>query len=161
MLYIVMGVSGTGKSTIGGLLAERLDIPFYDADDLHPEVNRIKMQSGIPLDDQDRAPWLHAVHDLALRLLRQHGGVIACSALKAKYREALKESIADRCIWIFLQGDMDLVRKRLEQRSSHFMSATLLESQFATLEVPEDAIRVSIVDNPERIIAHIMDLLSP
>lgn len=155
-VFIIMGVSGTGKNTIGELLSKKLDIPFFDGDDFHPEVNIQKMRSGTPLTDTDRLEWLLALNQLA----KEHntkGAVIACSALKASYRDILKEGMGENLKFIYLQGTFELVRSRMEKRSEHFMPIHLLKSQFQTLEPPKDAITVSIKDNPERIMAFILD----
>ncbi|NYG07877.1 gluconokinase [Phycicoccus badiiscoriae] len=132
-LVVVMGVSGSGKTTVGAALAQRLRVPFADADDFHPAANIAKMSAGIPLDDDDRAPWLRAIADW----LVEHsatGGVASCSALKRSYRDVLT-SAAPRAVYIHLHGDRDVLAARVAGRPGHFMPAALIDSQFATLEV--------------------------
>lgn len=128
---VVMGVSGSGKSTVGAALAERLGVPFADADDLHPEANVAKMSRGEPLDDHDRHPWLEVVG----AWLADHpgGGVMSCSALKRKYRDQLRHH-APATEFVLLAGDRDVIARRQADRPGHFMPASLLSSQLATLE---------------------------
>jgi len=128
---VVMGVSGSGKSTVGAALAQRLRVPFADADDFHPPANIEKMSAGHPLDDHDRRPWLDAVGTW----LADHpdGGVMSCSALKRKYRDQLRHHIGS-VEFVLLQGTPDVIRKRQASRPGHFMPPSLLSSQFATLE---------------------------
>jgi gluconokinase len=131
-LVVVMGVSGSGKSTVGAALAQRLRVPFADADDFHPPANVAKMSAGIPLDDDDRRPWLEAIG----RWLADHdetGGVASCSALKRSYRDALR-SFAPRTELAHLHGDRDVIASRQASRPGHFMPSSLLDSQFETLE---------------------------
>jgi gluconokinase len=143
---LIMGVSGSGKSTIGKALAERLHWIFADADDSHPISNREKMARGEALTDTDRQPWLERLHDLLEEHLRDAQPlVLACSALKASYREILTSNLEDVQV-VFLQGSRELIAERMRQRE-HFMPVTLLESQLATLETPSDAITVDI-DQP-------------
>lgn len=148
---VVMGVSGSGKSTIGRGLADALERPFVDADSLHPESNRAKMAAGIPLDDDDRAPWLDAV----AAVLARGPVVVACSALKRAYRDRLRGAAPDLAI-VFLHGDRELLASRMSHRSDHFMPTTLLDSQLDTLETPaadEDPIVLDIADTPDEIVA--------
>ncbi|HLF65292.1 MAG TPA: NADP-dependent phosphogluconate dehydrogenase [Saprospiraceae bacterium] len=159
-LIILMGVSGSGKTTIGKMLADALHLPFFDGDTYHPVENVAKMRAGIPLDDTDRYGWLQKLHTLATDLLKQNGGVIACSALKESYRNLLMEGMSHQVKWILLEGEYDLIKSRMQARSEHYMPADLLVSQFATLESPEYAVRVSIDQSPEVIVEHIMGILS-
>lgn len=128
---VVMGVSGSGKSTVGAALAQRLRVPFADADDFHPPENIAKMTAGHALDDHDRYPWLEAIGEW----LATHpdGGVMSCSALKRKYRDQLRGH-ADGVVFLLLEGTPEVIRKRQASRPGHFMPASLLSSQFATLE---------------------------
>lgn len=136
MLIVVAGVSGTGKSTIGAKLAEQLNLPFFDADDFHPQSNIDKMRGGTPLTDQDREPWLDELARLLASHEKQHGAVLACSALKESYRQRLASACRSDIEWIVLNGSYELLEQRLSQRQSHFFDGKLLESQLATLELP-------------------------
>ena len=128
---VVMGVSGSGKSTVGAAIAQRLRVPFEDADDLHPSANVAKMSRGEPLDDQDRYPWLELVGEWLA--VHEAGGVMACSALKRKYRDQIR-AIAPTVRFLLLEGAPDVIAERQASRPGHFMPASLLASQFATLE---------------------------
>ncbi|MER5650265.1 gluconokinase [Streptosporangium sp. NPDC002524] len=131
-LLVVMGVTGSGKTTVGAALSQRLRLPFADADDFHSEANVAKMSDGIPLDDEDRLPWLRSIG----AWLAEHaatGGVASCSALKRSYRDILREA-APTVTFVHLHGDMDAVRRRVAGRAGHFMPASLVESQYKTLE---------------------------
>ena len=140
-----MGVSGAGKSTIGKQLAERLGVPFLDADAYHPPENVAKMAAGAPLTDADRQPWL----ELLNRKLREHeNAVLACSVLRESYRRALSRGLAD-CRFIHLRGGIELIRARLAERKHRYMPASLLESQFAALEPPQAAIDIDIAESIE------------
>ena len=158
-IIFVMGVSGSGKSTIGKMLSEKLKVPFFDGDDFHPEENVRKMQAGIPLTDEDRYAWLMRLHEVASERAKQEGGIIACSALKESYRKLLMEGIEDNVKWIFLEGEYGLIKERMLSRSAHFMPTKLLSSQFDTLEIPAYAIRINIDTTPEIIVDHIMNQL--
>lgn len=147
-----MGVSGSGKSTIGKLLSQEFNIPFYDGDDFHPKENIEKMSSGRPLNDKDRQSWLEALNGLALKELKKSNCIIVCSALKQKYREILIQNIETQSEWIYLSGSFDLISKRLNSRENHFMTSDLLKSQFDILEEPMDALRVDISLSPNEII---------
>ena len=157
-VFIIMGVSGTGKSTIGKLLAQTLAIPFFDGDDFHPQANIDKMASGQPLNDEDRYGWLSALNQLSIEHQEQ-GAVIACSALKSSYREILNQNMDNALQFIYLEGSFELVKSRMEKRKSHFMPVELLKSQFETLEPPENAIIVSIEHSPQALILQIMNKL--
>jgi carbohydrate kinase (thermoresistant glucokinase family) len=162
-VVIVMGVSGSGKSTIAGLLALRLGWEFEDADWFHPPANVDKMHSGIPLTDDDRAPWLGAIAIWIDHTRRTGGrGVIACSALKRRYRDVL---IGDRpdVRLVYLKGDEALIARRIATRHEHFMPPSLLRSQFEALEEPgpdENPITVPIESEPREIVAQILSALS-
>jgi gluconokinase len=151
MVLILMGVSGSGKTTIGQILARDLGWRFYDADDFHPKANIEKMSQGIPLTDADRAFWLAAIHDRILESLREDQSVIiACSALKQAYRDLLLKG-TQNVHFVYLKGDFDLIRKRLEERKGHYMKANLLTSQFNTLEEPKGVFTIDITQEPESI----------
>jgi gluconokinase len=150
-----MGVSGSGKSTIGAPLAERLGLPFFDADEFHPPANVAKMGSGVPLTDADRWPWLALLNE---KLKGERDAVLACSALKKSYRDALSDGLTD-CRFVHLRGSIELIRARLAERKHRYMPASLLDSQFATLEPPSAAIDVDIAQAPERCIEQIMGRL--
>jgi gluconokinase len=161
-VVIVMGVSGSGKSTIGTLLAMRLHWEYEDADWFHPAANVEKMHSGTPLTDQDRLPWLKAIAAW-IDQSRQDGrhGVIACSALKRSYRDMLIGDRAD-VVLVYLKGDETLIARRIATRHEHFMPPSLLHSQFAALEEPtpdEKPIVVSVEPPPREIVANILAAL--
>ena len=137
-LFLVMGVSGCGKSTIARQLSESLNIPFIEADDFHPEANILKMKNGQPLDDNDRNPWLQNLA-LELKKIEPKGCVLACSALKEKYRATLNSLISKPLQIIFLEGSFELIKNRIDHRAGHFMASQLLQSQFDTLEKPKNA----------------------
>jgi gluconokinase len=130
---VVMGVSGSGKSTVGAALAQRLRVPFADADDFHPPANIAKMTAGQPLDDDDRYPWLEAIGQWLAERCDAGGGVMSCSALKRKYRDQLRNHCAG-IEFLHLSGTPEVISKRQASRPGHFMPASLLASQFATLE---------------------------
>lgn len=155
MIVVVMGVCGCGKTTIGRKLAERLDAAFIEGDELHPVSNTDKMAAGIPLDDQDREPWLDAIAAQAAGLLSGAPCVVvSCSALKRSYRDRLRT--ADRNLkLVHLTGSKSLLQTRMSERRGHFMPAGLLDSQLATLQVPEadeTAIRLDISEPPDAIV---------
>ena len=147
-----MGVSGSGKSTIGAPLAARLGLPFLDADEFHPPGNVAKMAAGTPLTDADRWPWLELLN---AKLQEEKSAVLACSALKESYRQVLARGLAD-CRFVHLQGSLELIRARLAERRHRYMPASLLESQFAALEPPRDAIDVDVAQPPERCVEAIL-----
>ena len=147
-----MGVSGSGKSAIGDLLSDSLKIPFFDGDDFHPESNITKMSKGQPLNDEDRQSWLEALNNLALTQQNTSGCIIACSALKQKYRDILSKDIVTETVWVHLSGSFDLILNRLNSRKSHFMPPDLLKSQFDILEDPKDAIQIDVSLSTEEII---------
>ena len=151
-----MGVSGSGKTTIGKLLAEKTSIVFFDADDFHPMANREKMKAGQPLTDEDRGVWLLRINELARDQSTQGGAIIACSALKEKYRNILASGITLPVYWIFLQGRFERVKERIEARKGHFMPGSLLQSQFDILEPPHDAIIADIENDPGDIVSAIL-----
>lgn len=150
---IIMGVSGSGKTTVGQALAERLSCPFYDADDFHPPENVAKMARGLPLTDADRDPWLARLTVLVQNhVARGEGLALACSALKQSYRQRLQVSPLVR--FVFLQGDFDLIWERMRNRDDHYMKPDMLRSQFEALEPPspDEAIIVSIDQDVDKIV---------
>jgi gluconokinase len=155
VIVVVMGVSGAGKTTIGELLASRMDCRFLDADQFHPAANVKKMAGGTPLTDEDRWPWLQ---NLNKKLQQEKKAVLACSALKESYRQALSAGLAD-CHFVHLRGSIELIRARLKQRQHRYMPSSLLESQFATLEPPARAIGIDIGQTPERCVEEILTAL--
>jgi carbohydrate kinase (thermoresistant glucokinase family) len=138
-----MGVAGSGKTTIGQALSAKTSIPFFDADDFHSLANKEKMRAGKPLDDEDRKEWLHAINQLAINESGNRGAIIACSALKERYRLLLTEGITE-ARFVFLQGNFDLLLDRIKARKGHFMPDTLLQSQFDTLEPPANALKIDV-----------------
>jgi gluconokinase len=159
MVIIIMGVEGTGKTTIGKMLAEKLGWKFYDADDYHPKRNIDKMRRGIPLNDEDRWPWLEEIGRLINSSLNlNEPSVIACSALKRSYREYLKQQ-EERIIFVYLKGDKNTISKRLASRKGHFAGTQLLESQLQALEEPEGVLTCDISRQPEVITDYIIEKL--
>ena len=154
-----MGVSGSGKTTVGKLLAQSLNCDFSDADDFHPPANIEKMSLGIPLEDADRLPWLLQLQTTIDRwLLENKNVVLACSALKVSYREMLCRK-EQRIKIVYLKGDFELFAARLKNRENHYMKADLLSSQLDTLEEPEDAIIVDASQPLELIVLQIICLM--
>jgi gluconokinase len=144
MIILLMGVSGAGKSTVGLMLAEEMDWNFIDADNLHTPENIAKMSRGIALTDADRQPWLQAIQEMIRYSLDEHKDlIIACSALKASDREMLYQD-SEQVKLVYLKGSAQVLRERLRQRPDHFMSPTLLPSQLATLEEPEQAVTLEV-----------------
>ena len=158
MIVVVMGVSGSGKSTIGTILADALGWRCLDADSLHSETSIEAMKRGIPLTDETRAPWLAAVHARMHEAAgRGDNLVVACSALKDQYRRTLSENLA--VTWVYLKGSPELIRKRLEARFDHYMQAGMLESQLEALEEPDDAIVADVSDPPDVMVEGILSAL--
>lgn len=162
MIIIVMGVSGSGKSRVGQALAQRLEWQFRDADDFHTQAAKEKMKQAIPLNDQDRQPWLEAMRSAVDQwLMAGQNIVLACSALKSSYRQVLQ--IQDsRVQFIYLQGSFELIYKRLKDRQNHFMKESLLQSQFETLEepTPAEAIYIDASQSPEVIVQEVINTLN-
>jgi gluconokinase len=155
MIVVLMGVSGSGKTIVGTILAHRLGWTFHDADEYHPASNVAKMHAGVPLTDEDRKPWLRTLARL-IDEARERGEnvVLACSALKHAYQESLRHGL-DVVKCVYLKGSPELIRRRLEARTGHFMNPRLLPSQFETLEPPVHAIEVDVTPPPEEIAAEI------
>jgi gluconokinase len=153
MIVVLMGVSGVGKTTIGELVAQRLGWRYIDADDHHPKENIAKMAAGIPLEDADRWPWLDTLN----RLLRnERNVVIGCSALKESYRRRLLAGV-QHALLVHLYGSKELIASRVAQRKHRYMPASLLDSQFATLEPPRRALKVDVAGDVERSVATIVE----
>ena len=150
-----MGICGTGKTTVGRMLSEKLDVPFIEGDDFHPKSNVEKMKSGQPLNDDDRQPWLEA---LALELKKNEsvGCVLSCSALKEKYRLTLNSFLEKKITIVHLVGDAELIEERMLARQNHFMPSGLIESQLSDLEIPTDAMTFDIAHQPTFIVNEIL-----
>jgi gluconokinase len=159
VLYLVMGVTGSGKTTVGRMLAERLGLPFYDGDDFHPPANKAKMAANVPLDDADRRPWLETLAAAGATWEAEGGAVLACSALKRSYREILFRSLREPHPIVYLELALDEARARLEQRKGHHAFIgdydRVLAGQFRDLEAPDDAIVVSALLTPEEQVVRI------
>jgi len=159
MLLILMGVSGSGKTTVGLALSRALGWPYFDADDYHPAGNVEKMRAGTPLTDADRWPWLDRLNELLrARQVRGESAILGCSALKQAYRDRLANGL-EALRWVHLEGSFELIQSRLQARKGHYMPATLLQSQFATLEAPTDAVTLDIRANPEALARQVIDAL--
>ena len=157
---IVMGVSGSGKTTIGKAIASKSGWDFYDADDFHPQENIAKMENRIPLTDSDRAPWLASLHDLIESCLtRNRSGVLACSALKESYRQKLLQG-NDGVQMVYLKGSYELIWSRMASRKDHYMKPEMLKSQFDALEEPTDALVVEISHSVDEIVQEILNCLA-
>jgi gluconokinase len=155
MIILLMGVAGSGKTTVGRRLAAELGWSFRDADDFHPPANTAKMSAGIPLTDDDRAPWLAAIRaHIDACLAHGENAVVTCSALKESYRRIVVADPA-RVKLVYLNGDFALLRGRLAQRQGHFMKENMLKSQFEALEPPRDALALDTAKPPERLVAEI------
>ena len=160
MFYVVMGVSGSGKSTVGKLLSDRLNCQFYDADDFHTPDNITKMSLGKPLTDSDRLPWLLKLQDIVSYTIEQHKtAVMACSALKEEYRQIIAGKYPQKITWIYLRGDYNTIYQRIQLRQNHFLKESLLRSQFNTLEEPKNALILDVLLEPKIMIKQIIDRL--
>ena len=159
MIAIVMGVTGSGKTTVGRRLAEELGWEFADADDFHPRANVEKMERGIPLNDEDRGPWLDRLRiQITNWIESNHNTALACSALKRTYRQEL--SVGPEVRFVYLKGSAELIAQRLRARRGHFADEKILAGQFADLEEPETAVVVDISRTPEKIVAEIREALA-
>jgi gluconokinase len=155
VIVILMGVTGCGKTTVGAMLAKVCDWDFHDADDFHPAENIAKMKNGAPLDDADRWPWLARLNAFLLESERQGKNlVLACSALKQVYRDRLARGCA-AAHFVFLDGDIELIRARLAARQGHYMNPKLLDSQFAILERPREALRLDVTEGAAELVRSI------
>lgn len=161
-LLVVMGVTGSGKTTVGAALAQRLRVPFADADDFHSPASIAKMSAGIPLDDDDRLPWLRSI-GAWLAAHAAGGGVVSCSALKRSYRDVLREAAPQVC-FVHLAGDQQVVSRRVAGRPGHFMPASLVASQFATLEPlrpDEHGVVLDLTHDVDRLVEDYLAAASP
>lgn len=159
MIVVILGVSGSGKTTVGKAVAHRQGWPFHDGDDYHPPANVARMTAGVALTNADREPWLATLRELLLALDRQQlSAVLACSALKNDFRRRLREGLRD-LRYVYLRADRELIRRRLADRKGHFMPATLIDSQFEALEEPEDAIVLDAHDPLELLVSQIVKSL--
>ncbi|WP_028980070.1 gluconokinase [Sporocytophaga myxococcoides] len=158
MIYIIMGVSGCGKTTIGKLLSSHLNLPFFDGDDFHSESNIKKMSNGTSLTDEDRLPWLTTLSENLVKWELAGGAVLACSALKEEYRKILL-STQTLVTWIFLDGNMNIIKQRLDCREGHYMPSTLLNSQFSLLERPQYGMHIDVSSTPDLIVQEILKKL--
>ena len=160
-VLVVMGVSGTGKSTVAGLLAGHLGWPFEEGDELHPETNVEKMERGIPLTDEDRWPWLDRIGAwIDAQAQAGEPGIVTCSALRRAYRDRLRRP---NVVFVFLSGTREVIQRRMAARSGHFMPLSLLDSQLATLEPPgpdEQVITVDLAGTPEEEVAEVLAALA-
>ncbi len=157
-IIYLMGVAGSGKTTIGKLLSLKTGIPFFDGDDFHSVGNKEKMKAGQPLTDEDRHQWLRQLNLLAIEQSKLNGAIIACSALKQKYRTILAQDVTQPR-WIFLQGTYEIIYDRMKQRD-HYMPVQLLRSQFQDLEIPPSACTIDIKNDPEKIVENVMRYLN-
>ena len=158
MIVVVMGVAGSGKTTIGQLLADAIPCAFLEGDSLHSRASVEKMSQGIPLTDADRAPWLAAIHAYMVDIYKRGGSVVVgCSALKQSYRAVLADGLP--VTWVYLKGRQDLIQSRMLDRAGHFMKANMLASQFEALEEPSDALVVDVAQSPDAIVERILSEL--
>ena len=164
-LIVVMGVAGSGKTTVASQLAEKLGIPFVEGDSLHPAANVKKMAAGIPLTDGDRWPWLEAIGErMEAERATGHGVVVACSALKHAYRDCLRSKVHGKVHFLLLDGSRQLIGERMKKRKGHFMPPALLDSQFATLEKPtpdEQAVILDISHRPAQLVEEAAKSITP
>jgi 6-phosphogluconate dehydrogenase/gluconokinase len=159
VLLVVCGVSGTGKTTIGKRLSGVLEIPFFDADDFHPAPNLEKMKKRLPLDDEDRQPWLETLASGLSEWEKKGGAVLACSALKESYRSTLGSQCSDSIRWIILHASKTVLADRLSSRTGHFFDPQLLSSQLDALEIPDYGWLIDVNSSPEEIVNNILERL--
>jgi 6-phosphogluconate dehydrogenase len=154
-----MGVSGSGKTSVGKALASELEVPFYDADDFHPQGNIVKMKQGMPLDDKDRKSWLETLSKNLVQWEAATGAILACSALKEIYRTALQSGKRIDITWIFLYGRPELIKARMSGRKGHYFKSELLDSQLADLEPPQYGWHFNISSSSDHIVKIILNKL--
>ena len=159
MIIVVMGISGSGKTTVGKALASALGIPFYDADDFHPQDNIVKMEQRIPLQDLDRESWLEILSKNLTQWEAATGAVLACSALKEMYRTVLSSGVNNDMTWVYLYGRSELIKKRMAGRKGHYFKPELLDSQLADLEPPQYGLHFNISSSADHIVKSILDKL--
>ncbi len=152
LAIIIMGVSGSGKSTVGKLLSDKMKATFIEGDDYHSKENKIKLSSGIALQDSDRLEWLRKLNFLLTKSLTNKKCVLSCSSLKKSYRNILTKKIKEKVKFVYLHGSHAQIKERLSKRKNHFMSISLLNSQLRTLEIPKNSLRIDISLEPEEII---------
>lgn len=156
VILVVCGVSGAGKTTTGKLLADALNIPFFDADDFHSSSNIEKMANGLPLDDKDRQPWLETLASMLPAWQQEGGAVLACSALKETYRATLESQCDNFVRWIFLTGSEAVLTDRLASRKGHFFDRELLHSQLDAFEIPDYGRIIDVESSPQEIVSNIL-----
>ena len=156
MVLLIVGVSGVGKTTIGAQVARELGIPFFDADDFHPASNIERMKSGIPLDDDDRQPWIETLAKQLSYWQKASGAVLACSALKKSYREILEAQCDERPLWLFLHAPKSVLASRLAARKGHFFDQRLLHTQLDELEAPDDGWLIDASQSEEEIVGEVL-----
>jgi carbohydrate kinase (thermoresistant glucokinase family) len=159
MIFIVMGVSGSGKTTVSQQLAQQFKLPFYDADDFHSAANIENMSRNIPLTDDDRSNWLATLATNIGIWEKAGGAVLACSALKEKYRTTLQSKAQQPLHWVFLDGSRALLLERMQARKGHYMHAAMLDSQLETLEKPTYALCLSITAKPAELVSQVITAL--
>jgi len=158
-VIVLMGVSGCGKTSVGERLAQATGLPFFDGDDFHSQANVEKMSRGIPLNDDDRRPWLEALHELIADHLEQGESlIVACSALKQQYRDLLSKGESGMC-FVHLKGSFDLIYGRMRRRAGHYMKKEMLQSQFNELEAPADALEIDISLSVSEVVERIVRAL--
>jgi len=160
MVIYIMGVAGSGKTTIGQKLSSKTGYAFYDADYFHPQENIEKMKAAQPLTDEDRWPWLDNIHAFVSTQLQSNNVILACSALKEVYRQRLSKGIEAQCRWVYLNGSYQTILERMQSRTGHYMPTTLPQSQFDALEVQARMIEVDIATTPEKVVEEIISKIS-
>lgn len=154
-IIILMGVSGSGKTTVGELLSQQIGVPFFDGDDFHSPANVAKMAAGTPLTDQDRAGWLADLAQHIGQWEQDKGAILACSALRESYRATLQGGAQEPLHWVFLTGDPALLLQRLQARQGSYMKANMLDSQLQTLEMPTYGLHLDVADAPQQLVEKI------